>query len=164
MHTTRPRLRTAALLLALGLLAGACNPATLEFTIGDCINIPAGEEVSDYESVDCEEAHDAEVYALPQHPDGEDAPFPGAAALEAFASERCEADFEPYVGTDYNSSVIYYTVLTPSEAAWDEAGDRELVCLLVGAPIDEPEAGDAESAGGQSAFEQLTGSKRDSGE
>ncbi|HUG86315.1 MAG TPA: septum formation family protein, partial [Euzebya sp.] len=142
---------------------------------GDCINIPGGEEISDYESVDCEEAHDAEVFALPQHPDGEDAPYPGVAALEAFANERCLADFEPYVGTDYDSSAIYYTLLTPSETAWDEAGDRELVCLLVGEPIlegedEEPAAGEASEVAqdgvdaGQFAFEQLTGSKRDSGE
>ncbi|HUG83555.1 MAG TPA: septum formation family protein, partial [Euzebya sp.] len=169
MYTNRLRLRMATLLLALGLLAGACSPSTLEFTIGDCINIPGGEEISDYESVDCEEVHDAEVFALPQHPDGEDAPYPGAVALEAFANERCLADFEPYVGTDYDSSAIFYTLLTPSETAWEEAGDRELVCLLVGEPIlegegEEPAAGEASEVAqdgvdaGQFAFEQLTGS------
>lgn len=151
MHSPRRRLTTAALLLALGLFATACSPSALAFTIGDCINIPDGEEISDYESVDCDEVHDAEVFALPQHPDGEDASFPGAAALETFADERCNAAFEPYVGTEYNASEIYYTVLTPSETAWDSAGDRELVCLLVGAP-----QGDE--------FTQLTGSKQGSGE
>lgn len=148
---TRRRLPIAALVLALGLLVVACSPSALAFTIGDCINIPDGDEISDYESVDCEEAHDAEVFALPQHPDGEDAPYPGADALEAFAEERCVAAFEPYVGIDYNSSDIWFTVLSPSETAWTDAADREIVCLLVGEP-----AGDG--------FTQLTGSKAGSGE
>ena len=145
------RLIPAALLLALALLAGACSPQALAFTIGDCVNIPDGDEVSDYESVECDTAHDAEVFALPQHPDGEDAPFPGATALEQFAGERCEAEFEGYVGTDYASSAIFFTALTPSEDAWASADDREIVCLLVGEPVGD-------------GFEQLTGSKQGSGE
>lgn len=170
MHTTRLRLHTATMLLLLGLLAAACSPSTLDFTIGECINVPPGEEINEFESVDCEEVHDAEVFALPQHPDGEEAPYPGLAALETFARDRCEAEFEPYVGTDYNSSAIYYTVLTPSEDAWDAADDREMVCLLVGPPIvaeeTDPDASEVpdEAAAGLSAFEQLTGSKQGSGE
>lgn len=146
-----PRLLPVLLLAALSLFAGACSPQALEFTIGECVNIPDGDEISDYETVDCDEPHDAEVYALPQHPDGEDAPYPGQVALEEFASERCEAEFEPYVGTDYATSAIYFTALTPTQDAWDAANDREIVCLLVGEP----------SGAG---FEQLTGSKRGSGE
>ena len=151
MSSPRSALSAAGLLL-LVLMASACSPQALEFSIGECVNLPDGQEISDYESVDCEEAHDAEVFALPQHPDGEDVPFPGQAALNEFAAERCESEFESYVGTPYAQSDIYYTSLTPGEEAWDAAADREVVCLLVGAPTD---------GGG---FEQLTGSKEGSGE
>jgi hypothetical protein len=151
MHPVSTRTTSVALLLSLGLLITACSPSALAFTIGDCVNIPDGTEINDYESVDCDEAHDAEVYALPQHPDGEDAPFPGTEALLTFARDRCLEAFEGYVGIDYASSAIYYTTLTPGETSWESADDREIVCLLVG-----------EEQG--SGFAQLTGSKRDSGE
>jgi hypothetical protein len=141
----------AALALLLALAVAACSPQALEFTIGECVNLPDGQEITDYETVDCAEPHDGEVYALPQHPDGEDAPFPGQEALDEFSAERCEAEFEEYVGTSFEESAFFFTSLSPGQEAWEGAGDREVVCLLVGAP-----AGDG--------FEQLTGSKRDSGE
>lgn len=147
-----PRSALTAVGLLLVLMASACSPQALEFSVGECVNLPDGQEITDYESVDCEEAHDAEVFALPQHPDGQDVPFPGQSALNEFAAERCEAEFESFVGTAYAQSDIWYTSLTPGEQAWDDADDREIVCLLVGEPTDD---------GG---FEQLTGSKQGSGE
>jgi hypothetical protein len=150
--SSRTSALAAAGLLTLGVLASACSPQALEFTIGECVNLPEGTEITDFEMVDCAEAHDAEVFALPQHPDGPDAPFPGQAALDEFAAERCEDAFEPYVGTAYADSEIYYTSLAPGEQAWTDAEDREVVCLLVGAPT------------GGTGFEQLTGSKEGSGE
>lgn len=160
MHPTRHHRLIAGLLLAIGMFATACTPEALAFSIGDCVNLPDGEEISDYESVDCDEAHDAEVFALPQHPDGGDAPFPGVDALNAFVEERCRDEFEPYVGIDYDSSAIFFTALSPGEEAWDAADDREVVCLLVGAPIEDDDGQVAQP----SAYEQLTGVKRDSAE
>ncbi|WP_370328176.1 septum formation family protein [Euzebya sp.] len=150
MRSTRRLL--PGLLLALAVLVGACSPSALAFTIGDCVNLPDGSQIDDYESVDCEEAHDAEVFALPQHPGGEEEAYPGESALNELARERCEAEFEPYVGTAYADSAIYYTALTPGEESWTEADDREIVCLLVGEPQDD------------GTFAQLTGSKEGSGE
>lgn len=146
----------ASSLLALMLLAGACTQSALEFTIGECVNLPDGTQISDYETVDCAEAHDAEVYALPQHPDGPDAAFPGQADLETFADERCKEDFEDYVGIAYDDSIIYSTALTPSQESWDAAEDREIVCLLVGEPVT--------SEDGSNNFAQLTGSKQGANE
>ncbi len=143
---------TAAVLL--GLVATACSPSALAFTIGDCINLPDGDQITDYEDVECSEAHDAEVYALPQHPDGPDAPYPGREALNEFAAERCTSAFEEYVGIAYEQSAIYFSPLTPSQESWDSAEDREVVCLLRGEPIDDT----------ASSFTQLTGSKAGSGE
>lgn len=136
-----------AALLVLGAVAAGCTQSALEFTIGECVNLPDGTQISEYETVDCEEAHDAEVYSLPQHPDGPEAEYPGQAALEQFADDRCKEDFESYVGIAYDESVIYSTALTPSQESWEQAEDREIVCLLVGEPLE----------GG--TFAQLTGSK-----
>ena len=142
-----------AAFLVLAAFGSACSQNALEFTIGECVNLPDGTQISDYETVDCGEAHDAEVYALPQHPDGAEAAFPGQSVLEEFADERCKQDFEAYVGIEYNQSTIYSTALTPSQESWDGAEDREIVCLLVGEPLED-----------SSGFAQLTGSKEGSGE
>lgn len=129
------------------LLAVACSQSVFELAVGQCINLPDGEQITNVETVECSEPHDAEVYALPQHPAGPDEPYPGDQAVQEFGQEQCLAAFEPYVGRDYSSSAIFSTTLTPSPESWAEADDREVVCLLVG-------------EGGS----QLTGSKRGSGE
>lgn len=147
---------SAALVVLAALIAAACSQSALEFTIGECVNLPDGNQISEYEQVDCVEAHDAEVYSLPQNPDGLEAPFPGQATLETFADERCKEDFQGYVGLDYNESVIYSTALTPSQESWDDADDREIVCLLVGEPIPQED--------GTTSFAQLTGSKEGANE
>lgn len=145
--TMRQLRRSAPALLVLALLASSCSQSVFEVAIGQCLNLPDGDTVSDVETVECTEAHDAEVFALPQHPAGPDEPFPGTAAIGEFADERCLEAFEPYVGTEYATSAIFYTSLTPTADSWDSVDDREVVCLLV--------------SGDES---QLTGSKRDSGE
>lgn len=147
-------LRAVGLLAALGLVVSGCGSAVLDFTIGDCVNLPDGELISEFESVDCDSAHDAEVFALPQFPGGEGTPFPGQAEIQAFADERCLEGFEGYVGSSYDTSELYATQLIPTADSWTEAGDREVVCLLVGEPLE----------GGAGTYQQLTGVKRDSGE
>ncbi len=140
------RRRLLAVTVAAALLGG-CSPRVFEVAIGECVNLPSGDEVADVTAVDCAEPHDAEVYALPQHPDPTEAPYPGFEALSTFAEERCLEAFEGYVARDYASSALLSTALTPSRESWEEADDREIVCLLTG------EDGT-----------QLTGSKRSSGE
>ncbi|CAN5181641.1 hypothetical protein BH23ACT9_BH23ACT9_36720 [soil metagenome] len=71
--------------------------------------------------------------------------------MESFADERCDAAFQPYVGTVYADSALFYTALIPSAESWDRSGDREIVCLLVGEPDGD-------------GFARLTGPKQGSGE
>lgn len=149
-----PRARRPLFVLVVVSLA-ACSPQALDFEVGQCVNLPDGETIDSYETVDCGEVHDGEVYAVVQHPDdAEEADYPGEEALDTFAQERCQGDpFESYVGTPYADSVLYYTSLRPSEESWERAADREVVCLLVGKPLED-----------RSGFEQLTGSKEGSNE
>lgn len=113
--------------------AAACGGAVFDAVIGDCLNVPAGESVTSVETVDCSEPHDAEVFALPQFPAVEqDAAFPGPDALQAFADERCVADFEPYTGSAYaDAAPLLIKPLVPSQESWEDADDRAVVCLIV---------------------------------
>ena len=146
-------LRYLLVLTATMVLAAACSPSVVSFTIGECVNLPDGEVIDDYETVDCAEPHDGEVFALPQMPDAEGAPF-DSSAVTAFANDRCQGQaFTDYVGQAWDTSAIYSSAVSPSQDSWDNANDREVVCLLVGAPLEDG-----------SGFSQLTGSKQNSNE
>lgn len=94
---------------------------------GDCFGA-AGEQVETVNVVDCEDPHIYEVYALVDYESDDDA-YPGAEDVSAYADEQCEAEFEDFVGIDYESSRWYITSVTPSEETWAD-GDREIVCTL----------------------------------
>lgn len=118
-----------ALVLAL-LVTAACSGNVLELEVGNCITVPNEGEVTNVEIVDCAEPHENEVFALVDHPAGDDEEFPGAEALSAFATEECQGDrFEEYVGQPYAESPLFASSLNPGETTWGE-GDREVVCLL----------------------------------
>jgi hypothetical protein len=59
--------------------------------------------------------------------------YPGTQALETFANAVCLDEFEPYVGTTYKESSLYYTYLYPSPRSWDAPSrrDRMVACILV---------------------------------
>ena len=94
---------------------------------GDCFGA-AGEQVETVNVVDCEQPHIYEVYALVDYETEDDA-YPGEEAVRTYADEQCEAEFEGFVGIDYESSRWYITSVTPSEETWAD-GDREIVCTL----------------------------------
>lgn len=142
--------RTSAALLAAGaltLVLAGCGPQAAErdaetgeiteateadvfsITVGDCINsADLGTEVETVPTVPCDEPHDTEIFASTKLPDGE---FPGDDAIMEMANEYCLPAFETFIGLDYDSSEIYYQPLTPSQLSWDEADDREVLCMAV---------------------------------
>jgi hypothetical protein len=65
--------------------------------------------------------------------------YPGEQALTNFANALCLNEFQPYVGSAYTGSSLYYTYLYPSPRSWDDSlrRDREIVCVLhtIGAPL-----------------------------
>ena len=134
----------------------ACQQSVFDLEVGRCLNlppgVPQGGEIADVEPVGCDVPHDAEIYAIVDHPAQPGAPFPGEEALRAFSDEECVERFEAYVGVDYAISTIFSTGLTPSAESWADDGVRDVVCLLVGFELED---------GGRT---QLTGSKRGSRE
>jgi hypothetical protein len=119
--------RLAVLLITIAALATACQGNVFSLSVGDCFNDPDDlAEVSDVEIVDCGGSHDNEVYASYEMSDGD---FPGRTAVQNDAGENCVAEFDPYVGTDYLSSSLDISALTPTDQSWDQ-GDREVVCFL----------------------------------
>ncbi len=82
--------------------------------------------VSTVPEVDCEEAHDNEVYAvfdvgMPS--------FPGGATLGQLAVDGCVDRFADAVGFPMDLTDLDASAFWPTQTTWDQ-GDREVVCFL----------------------------------
>jgi len=133
----------ATVLLALAALTACSAPAVRDgdtgevtqggdidvFTlhVGDCFSDSAQDEVSDVPVVPCTEAHDDEVFAEFDMPDGD---FPGKDAFDSAASEQCDPEFAAFVGTEYTDSDLEYFTITPTADGWDQLGDRVVQCAV----------------------------------
>ena len=119
--------RLIALLISLTILATACSGGVLSLSVGDCFDYPDGaDEVSDVEILDCGEAHDNEVFATYDLPGSV---FPGQDVVQADASAGCVTRFEPYVGSDFETSSLGIGSFVPSPTSWAQ-DDHEVVCFL----------------------------------
>lgn len=126
-----------------GRVTGAGDVEVFALFEGDCV-VPPEEVQADVEQVrvvPCEEPHTQEVFALLDYEpaEGESADvYPGDDVLADFAEAACLAPFATYVGIDYLDSELFLTYLLPSLRSWDEADDREVVCIAQsdGTPLD----------------------------
>jgi hypothetical protein len=114
-------------------------PAALN--VGDCFdtgNFTPGASIArgDIFPVPCPEPHQHEVYAIANHPDGANAPYPGDAAMTAFADDRCLAAFAPALGVDYRQSTQDFATIVPDAPAW-QRGERAVICAAHDANFNE---------------------------
>ncbi|WP_062467331.1 septum formation family protein [Demequina maris] len=130
----RPIVLTVVAVLVLAGCSGS-DGERQELAVGDCLTISGtGDTVGDVPVVDCEDAHEAEVYATFDLDPGsydED-------AVVATVEERCVDGFEDYVGEPYRTSSLDVFYTYPLEDAWAE-GDRLAVCAAY-AP--DPDSGE----------------------
>jgi Septum formation len=140
------RARALTVIAAVGVLLplGACGGGAevVALGVGDCLDKSEleGSEVTEVETTECSEPHDAEVFASLEHADGD---YPGREAVEKEAQEECTARFEEFVGVPYAESEIYFSTLSPTEEGWDRADDRTSLCILL---TDEPVSESLEGA------------------
>jgi hypothetical protein len=118
--------------VASGSTRSASPPATL--AVGDCFNtdqFAPGLSIAlrDVQVVACTDAHQHEVYAIESNAAPEGSPFPGDAAVSAFADDACLADFEPALGAGYRESTLDFATINPDTASW-KAGDRAVICTV----------------------------------
>ncbi len=104
-----------------------------DLEIGDCIvfdDMPDS-TVEDLTVTPCDEPHQSEVYALVEVDDLD--AYPGERELSNRAELECVSRFEDYVGIEFAESTLFSTYLIPTVRSWQEAEDREIVCLVVAA-------------------------------
>ncbi len=110
--------------------------SVFELNPGDCVLSPSDvqTELAELRRVDCETEHHMEVFARVAFPVVEEAdavpPFPGDAAMKAFADGACAEEFHGYVGVDFRDSSLWTTFLSPSARSWSEGEDRTVTCFV----------------------------------
>ena len=113
---------------------------------GDCVNFPeGGGDVASFDAVACEDPHDGEIYELFDITGFDE--YPGDDAVSTQAGEGCRDAFESFVGIDYDSSVLFFTFLSPSEGTWNDLDDREVICIITPADGEPQLTGTTEGAG-----------------
>jgi hypothetical protein len=100
----------------------------LRIRLGDCVNgLGDASVVESVQGVPCSQPHELEVYHAFNLTA---ASWPGEATVEHLAAEGCYRAFEGFVGHPYETSVLDFATLYPSEASWNEFHDREVLCLV----------------------------------
>ena len=127
--TTRPARLPVGLAAGVALLLGlgACSqdPEVPTAEVGDCIET-VGVVVSELPTVDCDEPHEVQVVGLVEH-DGDD--FPGDEVISQEAFAECRELFENFVGAPFEETSLSVLPITPTEESWNEADDRESICV-----------------------------------
>lgn len=129
----RKGLALAALVLAGGTLmsCGLLDEEVPTAEVGECVtnDLSSGALVEEFDVVDCNESHQAELFFKFELPDGD---FPGQEAIDEAVTEQCQgSEFDDYIGTPYSESEIVVAPLVPNEQTWNEADDREVLCFAV---------------------------------
>lgn len=113
---------------AAGEITAAGSVDAFEVHVGDCFDdgaFFAAGEVSELPGIPCTEPHDNQIYAL-FDVSGE---WPGDERIEELAHEGCYERFAAAIGKGYEDSVIDFTTIYPSEGSWNQANDREVICV-----------------------------------
>lgn len=124
-------------LASFALVEGDCFDNRSELSATDVVDAALAE-------VPCAEPHDAEVYALIEHPADLGAGYPGEDALIQYAGPECLSGFGDFVGAPYETSSLDFMFVFPTEEAWGLLDDRTVVCSVLtidGSPLTGTAAG-----------------------
>lgn len=103
---------------------------------GDCIeDVSFSGGIDELPTTDCDQDHVAEVVGTFDHRGGDD--FPGEDDISEAANERCGELFEDYVGAPVEETSLAINSINPTEESWEEADDRETICLAVSGDGDD---------------------------
>ncbi|MGY4654236.1 septum formation family protein [Mycobacterium sp. URHB0021] len=120
--------------VAIYFIVGKGTVTATDVKVGDCLKeIPDGTRVLTVETVECEESHAGEVFAVLLMPEGD---FPGPSAIEKYQS-RCEPALASYSPAAITDDSVQLYVLYPTAETWQQ-GDRAVTCV---ATLDPPRTG-----------------------
>lgn len=110
-----------------GQVTAAATADAFSIAVGDCTGpIPNG-SVERLALIPCAEPHAWEAFARTEL-DGTE--YPGARQIQDAADEFCGVEFKAFVGVSLSKSLYQATYLQPTKQTWEDAGDREVLCLV----------------------------------
>ncbi|BBE21583.1 hypothetical protein MN0502_04660 [Arthrobacter sp. MN05-02] len=115
---------------AAGTVTAEARTDAFSIEVGDCIEDPGTEDVSDITVLPCDELHTFEAFARTEMPDGD---YPGLPAANTAASEFCAEEFAAFVGLEYDASALELLYFYPVEDSWNSDDDREILCFVADA-------------------------------
>ena len=107
-----------------------------ELVTGDCFNeyilVDANEVRQEVTTaLDCNLAHDGEVYFHLFFPGDANTAFPGESRLDEWSQEQCFMQFESFVGQSYELSELDIGMILPTLETWTGAGlHRQVTCYV----------------------------------
>jgi Septum formation len=108
--------------------------------VGDCLTeIPDDTRVLTVQTVECEETHAGEVFAVLLMPEGD---LPSQAAIDTYA-DKCSPKLASYSPAAMEIDSVQMYVLYPTEGTWAQ-GDRAVTCI---ATLDPPRTSSIKGAG-----------------
>lgn len=112
-----------------GSVTEAATEGVVSLQVGDCLNATQLDEVvSDVPFIPCDQEHDSEVFASTRL---EGDAYPGDDEIATTGDDFCYGQFEDFVGVAYEDSALDYVPMYPTEQGWQDAGDREVLCLVI---------------------------------
>jgi hypothetical protein len=115
-----------AVVLVIGFFAQQGARDLENLAVGDCFDTGDTEVLTEVDSKECDEPHQYEVVHVATWT-GPDDTYPSGTAQDDFIATECLPAFAQYVGTDFETSSLFMTTITPSEESWAD-GDRAFVC------------------------------------
>ncbi|MFT5223316.1 MAG: hypothetical protein ACI867_001631 [Glaciecola sp.] len=105
--------------------------SVVSLSVGDCFNSALVQEsiattITGVQTVPCSREHYGEVYAQFDLPEG---PYPGFENVLTSANEGCYDAFEPFVGQLWETSSLFFNMLTPTRISW-ASGDHGVQCFV----------------------------------
>ncbi len=101
-----------------------------ELQVGDCFDVPAGDEIGDVQHHPCTDAHDGEVILVADF--NGSATYPTIAAFDSWVKTRCaDKAFRDYVGESFAARQdIDLGYFYPKEESWKSGKDRSMICYV----------------------------------
>lgn len=101
------------------------NVVATNTKVGDCIkDVPTDALILTLPTVDCNEQHGGEVYAVLTMPDGD---YPGSATIDEWQN-KCPGALAAFAPDANEDPTVGVFVLYPTKETWDQ-GDRAVTCV-----------------------------------
>lgn len=110
--------------------------SVIDLEIGDCLVDLSGQgTVFEVELVDCDLPHAGEVFHVGELDPNRARAFPGDSVVSDEVGAACLAQFEPFVGKNYNLSVLEVQFLQSNAIGWKATRGR-YTCIIFEPGID----------------------------